>query len=91
LGHGRGFIFSLLDGLEDVAGFGHPRPVNLLLRLAAFGLRGPGAVLAGTVKVLTHPLSFVLFQRAGVCFLFGHADVRQGIKDRPALHFQLAC
>jgi len=62
-----------------------------LLRLAVHDLRRTGAILPGTLKVLAHPLGFVFFQRAGVRFLFGHADVRQGIKDRPAFHFQLAC
>jgi hypothetical protein len=90
LGYGRSFIFSLLDCLKHVARFRYPRPVDLLLRLAAVWLHRPGAVLPAPVKVLTYPFCFIRFQRAGVCFLFGHTDVRQGIKDLPALHFELA-
>jgi hypothetical protein len=91
LGDGRGFIFSLLNSLEHVAWFGNSRPVDLLLRLAVHDLRRSGAILPSTVKVLAHPLGFVFFQRAGMGFLFRHADVCQGVKDRPAFHFQLAC
>jgi hypothetical protein len=43
------------------------------------------------VKVLADPLRFIRFQGAGVRFLLRHADVRQGVKDLPALDFQLAC
>jgi hypothetical protein len=90
LGYGRGFILSLLDCLEHVARFRYPRPVDFLLRLAVW-LHRPGAVLPAPVKVLTYPFCFIRFQRAGVRFLFGHTDVCQGIKDLPALHFELAC
>jgi hypothetical protein len=76
LGYGRSFIFSLLDCLEHVARLGDSRPVDLLLWLAVY-LRGPGAVLPAPLKVLTYPFCFI--------------DGRQGIKDRPALYFELAC
>jgi hypothetical protein len=89
LGYGRGFIFSLLDRLEYVAGLRNPRPVDLLLRLTLC-LRGAGAILSTTVKVLANQFCFIRFQRARVCLFFSHTDVRQGIKDRPALYFQLA-
>jgi hypothetical protein len=91
LGDGCGFIFSLLNSFEHIAWFGNSRPVDLLLGLAVHDLRRAGAILPTTVKVLTHPLGFVFFQRRRVGFLFGHADVRQGVKDRPAFDFQLAC
>jgi hypothetical protein len=91
LGEGCSFIFSLLNCLEHVARLRNSRPVDLLLRLAVCGLRRPGAVLPTALKVLAHPLSFIFFERAGVCFFLGHADMRQGIQDRPALHFQFAC
>jgi hypothetical protein len=91
LGLGCGFIFTLLDRLEHIARLRNSRPVDLLLRLAFSCLRRPGAVFPTPLKVLAHPLSFIFFERAGVCFLLGHADVRQGIQDRPALHFQFAC
>jgi hypothetical protein len=91
LGYRCGFIFSLLDCFEHIAGLGDPRPIDLLLRLALY-LRCAGAVFAAAaVKVLADPLCFVAFQRARVCLLFSHTDVRQGVKDRPALYFQLAC
>jgi hypothetical protein len=91
LSDGRCFILTLLNCLEHIARFGHARPVDLLLRLAAFCPRRPSAVLAATLEVLAHPFCFIFFERAGMRLLLGHADVRQGIKDRPALHFQLAC
>jgi hypothetical protein len=90
LGHSRSIIFSLLNCLQHVAGLGYARPIDLLLWLALY-LRGAGAILSATVKVLAYPFCFIAFQRTGVCFLFGHTNVRQGVKDRPALHFQLAC
>jgi hypothetical protein len=91
LGYGGSFIFSLLNRLEHVARLRNSRPVDLLLRFAVYCLRRPGTVLPTPLKVLAHPLSFIFFERTGVCFLLGHADVRQGIQDRPALHFQFAC
>jgi hypothetical protein len=91
LGYRRSFIFTLLNCLEHVAGLRNARPVDLLLGLVVDGPRRAGAILPTTLKVLAHPLRLIFFQRAGVCFLLGHADVRQGIQDRPALHFQFAC
>jgi len=92
LGYGRSFVLTLLNGLKHVAWFGNPGPVNLLFRLAVCSLRRAGSVpAAGTLEVLAHPLGFVFFERAGVCLLLGHADSGQGVKDRPALYFQLAC
>jgi hypothetical protein len=81
----------LLNCLEHVAGLRNARPVDLLLGLAVDDLCRAGAIFSTTLKVLAHALSFIFFQRAGVCFLLGHADVRQGIQDCPALHFQFAC
>jgi hypothetical protein len=91
LSDGRSFILTLLNCLEHIAGLGHARPVDLLLRLAGVYPSRPSAVLAATLKVLAHPFCFIFFERAGVGFFLGHADVGQGVKDRPALHFQLAC
>ncbi len=92
LGYGRSFILTLLNGLQHVAGFRNPRPINLLFRLVVYSLRRPGTVsAAGTLEVLAYALGFVFFKRAGVRLLLGHADSRQGVKDRPALYFQLAC
>jgi hypothetical protein len=92
LGYGRSFVLPLLNGLKHVAWLRNPRPVNLLFRLVVCGLRRTGSVpAAGTLEVLAHPLGFVFFERTGVRLLLGHADSRQGIKDRPALDFQLAC
>jgi hypothetical protein len=62
-----------------------------LLGLGALYPGRTGAVSAAALKVLAHPLSFVFFERAGVRLFLGHADGRQGVKDRPALYFQFAC
>jgi hypothetical protein len=90
LRYGRSFVFSLLDCLEHIARLGDPRPIDLLLWLALY-LRGTGAVLSATLKVLTYAFCFIAFQRAGVCLLFSHTYGCQGVKDRPALYFELAC
>ena len=90
LGYGRSFIFSLLDRLEHIARLGDSRPVDLLLGLALY-LSRAGAVLTAPLKVLTYPFCFIAFQRAGVCLLFSHTYGCQGVKDRPALYFELAC
>jgi hypothetical protein len=91
LSYGRSFILTLLNCLEHVARLGDARPVDLLLGLVVDDPGQTSAILPTTLKVLAHALSFIFFQRAGVCFLLGHADVRQGVQDRPALHFQFAC
>jgi hypothetical protein len=92
LGYGRSFVLTLLNGLEHVAGLRNPRPVNLLFWLVVCSLLGPGTVsTAGTLEVLAHTLGFIFFKRAGMRLLLGHADSRQGVKDGPALYFQLAC
>jgi hypothetical protein len=62
LGYGCSFIFSLLNSLEHVAWLGNARPVDLLLRLAVHDPRGPGAILAGALEMLAHPLSFIFFE-----------------------------
>lgn len=90
LGYGRGFIFSLLDRLEHVAWLGDSRPIDPLLRLVVY-LGSAGAILPATLKMLTYPFRFIAFQRAGVCLLFSHTYGCQGVKDRPALYFELAC
>jgi hypothetical protein len=90
LGYGRSFIFSLLDCLEHITRLRDSRPVDLLLRLAIYPSRA-SAVLPATLKVLTYPFCFIAFQRAGVCLLFSHTYGCQGVKDSPALNFELAC
>ena len=91
LGNRRSFIFPLLDCLEHITRLRNSRPVDFLLRLTAVRPGRTGAILPVTLKVLAHPFCFIFFQRTGVGLLLGHADVCQGIEDRPALHFQLAC
>ena len=92
LGYGRSFVLALLNGLEHVAGLRNPRPIDLLFWLIVCSLRSPGTVsAAGTLEVLAHTLGFIFFERTGVRLLLGHADSRQGVKDGPALNFQLAC
>ena len=90
LSRGRSFIFTLLNCLEHIARLGDARPVDLLFRLAGVYPSRPSAVFAATLKVLAHPFCFIFFERAGMRLLLGHADVRQGVKNRSALHFQLA-
>jgi hypothetical protein len=80
-----------LNSLEHVAWLRYPRPVDLLLWLIAFWSGCAGAVSAATLKVLAYALGFILFERAGVGLLLGHANGRQGVQDRPALYFQFAC
>jgi hypothetical protein len=85
------FFLPLLNGLQNVAGLGNTRPVDLLLGFAALRAGRRGAVSAATLEISAHTLGFVFFERAGMRLLLGHADVRQGIQDCPALYFQFAC
>jgi hypothetical protein len=80
-----------LNGFEHIAGLRHPRPVNLLLRFVICLCRTRTvSAAAAAVDVLAHTFRFVALQRTGVRLLLGHANVRQGVKNRPALYFQLA-
>jgi hypothetical protein len=91
LGYSRSFVLPLLYGLEHVSWLRYARPVDFLFRLRAVGARCAAAVPATTLKMLAYPLCFILFERAGVGLLLDHANSRQRVQDRPALHFQFAC
>jgi hypothetical protein len=41
-------------------------------------------------KPLAHQFSFMFFERTGVCFLLGNADLGKHIKNCFALDFKLA-
>jgi hypothetical protein len=81
-----------LNGFENVARLGDARPVNLLLGLVV-RLGGGRAVLSTTaaVKVLADALCLIALERAGVCLFLRHTYGGQGIKNFPALYFELAC
>jgi hypothetical protein len=85
----------LLDGAERVAGARDVGEIDLGFEFffaVLGGAGGPGGcgrgVAAGT-NIFAHQFGFVVFERTGVRFLFGNADGREGVKNFPALDFQL--
>jgi hypothetical protein len=93
-----GFLLFLIfvgqDGFEHVAGLGDMREVNFgrntlrsTRRRAAPLARRPGAAL----KMRAHFLCLVVFQRTGMRFTAGQAELRQYVENLPALDFHLAC
>ena len=86
----RGFLLLLLqNGLQDIAGLGNFRQINLRLG-CALGARRPCSSLAA-LQVSAHTLSFIFLQRTGVRFLLRDADRLENIEDSSALDFQLTC
>ena len=83
----------LRDGLQHVAGLRNLREIDLRLEFVFVRSGAPARRFFGSVLVdiLPHQHRFMVFNRAGVCLLLGHANLRQRIEDRLALHFQLSC
>jgi hypothetical protein len=77
---------------EDVTGLGNVGEIDF----RRDGLRGAaGRAARGTarsaVKMHANLLRLILFQRAGVGLAGGQAELRQYVKNLPALDFHLAC
>jgi hypothetical protein len=64
-------------------------------RKALRGARGLRTSVAGgprsTLKMRANLFRFVFFQRTGMSFAGGQAELRQYVKNLPALDFHLAC
>jgi hypothetical protein len=88
------FLFLGQNGLHHVAGLGHMGEIDLGLD-ALRGARGRGASLAarprGALKLRANLLRLVVFQRTGVGLAGRQAELRQYVKNLPALDFHLAC
>jgi hypothetical protein len=93
---GFGFLFLLLgqDSLQHVAGLGDMREINF----GRNGLRGARSLCArlargprATLKMSAYLVGLVVLQRTGVGFAGSQAQLRQYIKNLPALDFHLAC
>jgi hypothetical protein len=87
------FLFLGQNGLEHVAGLGDMREVDFWrydLRSAC----GRGACVAGragcVLKMRAHLLCLVRLQGAGVGLAGTQAELRQNVKNLPALDFHLA-
>jgi len=79
----------LLDCFEHVSWLGDTRQVNLRLRSRIAALTAECAT-PDSLKVGSHTLGFVEFQRTRMRFLLGNADVVENIQNCPALNFQFA-
>jgi hypothetical protein len=83
----------LRDRLQHITGPGDVRKIDLWLEFVGRHISGARrAACAGLVlrKVLLYSLRFVLFNRAGVGFLFDYADLRQNIEDFLAFHLKFS-
>jgi hypothetical protein len=90
------FVFLLLrqDGLERIARLGDVRKVNLGLNgLRCPGCRGPcmSGRPCAALEMRAHLVGFVQLQGTGVGLAFTKAELRQYVKNLPALDFHLAC
>jgi hypothetical protein len=87
-----GLFFALLDGLQDVAGFGHLRPVDSWSAACLVAGRGGAAIAAAaTLEMRAHALRLIALERAGVGLGLGHSNFAQYVQNRLALDFELSC
>jgi hypothetical protein len=87
-----GLFFALLDGLQDVAGFGHLRPVDSWSPAVLVAGRGGAAIpAASTLEMRAHTLRLIGLERAGVGLGLGHSNFAQYVQNRLALDFELSC
>jgi hypothetical protein len=92
---GLGFLFLFLgqDGLQYVAGLGDMREIDFG-RKALRSARGLRACVASrsrsALKMRANLLRFVFLQRTGMGLAGGQAELRQYVKNLPALDFHLA-
>jgi hypothetical protein len=87
------FLFFGQDGLQDIAGLGDMREVDLgcndlrgARRLGACRARGPRSAL----KLRAHLVGLMVFQGAGVGLAAVQAEFGKQVKNLLALDFQLA-
>jgi hypothetical protein len=89
------FLFVLLgqNGLHHIAGLGNVREIDFggdalrgARRRSAPLASGPGAAL----KMRANLLSLKAFQRTGMGLACAQAELRQNVKNLPALDFHLA-
>jgi hypothetical protein len=83
----------LRNGAQNIARPRNIGEVNLCLdaiiaRRTARGLCRTWRGVGTAAKMFTHQIRFVIFERAGMRFLFRYTDRGQNIKNFPALDFQ---
>jgi hypothetical protein len=80
-------LLLLENGASHIARLMNLRPVDLRLHLG-FVPGSAGRPAASLQNVRAHTLGLVLFNRARMRLLFGHADFGQSIQNGFALDFQ---
>jgi len=83
---------ALRDRLQHIARLGDVREIDLRLELVAPGrwTRGTGGCALALLEIFLHALGFVFFDRAGVRFLFGDADLGENFEDLSALDLEFS-
>jgi hypothetical protein len=81
-------FFSLLDGLEHVAGLGDARPVDLRLGRSIVAASCARSTGPAALKVRAHTLGFIELKRTGVRLLLGHTCDIEYVENSFALDFQ---
>jgi hypothetical protein len=84
------FVVAALDRLQDVAGLGDTRPVNLGLRLRLYLRRIRGRASAPAMEVDANAFRFISFKRTGMGLLFRYANCGQNVQNFPAFNFQFS-
>ena len=92
-GRARGSLL-FTDSIQNVAGPGNIREINLGFNLIAFNAARArvfrrGLRFAGGTQINTHLLRFVLFNGTGMRFLLSNAYFWKCVENRFAFDFQL--
>jgi hypothetical protein len=80
-----------LDGLQNIAGLGHPRPVDLRRSTLVLGCRRAAIPAASALEMRTHTLRLVSLERAGMRLGVRHSNIEQYVQNRLAFDFELSC
>ena len=88
-------VSLLLDRAQNISRTGDVRQIDLGLEIVlaatgACGLCTAGGLVGVRLEIFADQHCLMLFDRAGVRFLFGNTDGSQSVKNRLALDFQLA-
>lgn len=78
---GRYFLVPALNRLEDIAGLGDARPVDLGLWLTFHFVRTGRHTASAALKVDAHAFRFVCLKRTGVGLLLRNAYFRQNVQN----------
>jgi hypothetical protein len=84
-------FLALLNSLQDIAGLGHPRPVDLRRPTLVLGCRRAAIPAASALKMDAHALRLVSLERARMRLGVRHSYFAQYVQNRLALDFELSC